>query len=685
MLSVGACIAVAPTGIHRQTDQGPDGGGGGLGVGGQGGAPPSNPPPDADNGDPHAVIGANPSHGPFNGGQRVLVSGKGFTSMARVWFGPNEVDATTTVPVSPNQLQVVVPPGTAGPVDLAVQNGNDASTRRTLPGGYAYDALYAVPDSGPVPGGTVIEIVGQDTQWDATTTVKIDQKPCTTLTFDSPTHLTCTVPAGTQGAKAISATTGSETIVVLDAYTYADSTNGYKGGLSGSPLAGQLKVLVYDNYSGDAVAGATVIAGSDIATALRATTDMTGVAVLHDPSLNGPVTVTIAGHCHSPISFVNEPVDTVTAYIDPELSPVCGSSGDPPPVGGKLGTLAQVQGELVWPMVQEFQKGDWNNVPNPIGPNEHKAAYVFVAATDPTQPFQLPDPSTAVTPMSMGGIGYGFSLQPVPGNLELYAVAGIENDMVSPRRFTAYAMGALVGVAALPGQTTDAVYIQMDRALDQTLAMNAMPPAPGPSGPDRLIATVAVGIGPAGNYALLPAGVQMPFLPLQGPVPFVGLPPLGGSLASSTYVATASAVTGPAGLTPRSVIGQMSTTTTSQPLSATGFVGVPVLTAPGANTAWDGMHLTTAFAQGNAPVDITVYDVVSGNGLVHWLVAVPGGSQAVTLPSLSGIDGALPSGAINIAVYGGRIPGFNYAALLYRQMRPAGWTAYSQDNFSAHL
>src|SRR4029077_7829332 len=136
-----------------------------------------------------------------------------------------------------------------------------------------------------VPGGTVIEIVGQDTQWDTTTTVKIDQKPCTTLTFDSPTKLTCTVPAGTQGSKTISATTGSETILVLDAYTYADSTNGYKGGLSGAPIAGAMTVLAYDNYTGVPLPGAHVILGSNIATAIIASTSATGVASINDPSL----------------------------------------------------------------------------------------------------------------------------------------------------------------------------------------------------------------------------------------------------------------------------------------------------------------------------------------------------------------------------------------------------------------
>ena len=75
------------------------------------------------------------------------------------------------------------------------------------------------------------------------------------------------------------------------------------------------------------------------------------------------------------------------------------------------------------------------------------------------------------------------------------------------------------------------------------------------------------------------------------------------------------------------------------------------------------MHLATTFPTGGAPPDITVYDIASGNGLVHWTIAVAGagGSQAITLPSLAGFpDAAMPPGPINIAVYGGRVDGFVY-------------------------
>jgi hypothetical protein len=680
-----SCIATTPTGIHLHSDTGPDGGGGGTFMIDDGG-PPANPPPDAGN-DPHAVIGAEPSHGPFNGGSRVLIHGKGFTSQARIWFGGTEVDETTTIPIDPTRVQVVAPPGKAGPVDLSVQDGNDASTKRTLPGGYTYDVLYAVPDTGPVPGGTVIEIVGQNTTWDATSVAKIDNKPCTVQSVDSATQITCTVPAGSPGSKAVSVTTGTQSIVVLDAYTYQDSNNGYKGGLSGSPLAGELKVLVYDNYSGDAIPGASVIVGNDIATALMAMTDPTGIAVIHDPSLNAPKTVTIAGYCHSPISFVAEPVDTVTAYLDPVLTPACAGMGDPPPVGGKVGALGEIQGEIVWPMVGEFKKAGWTTVPKAIGPNEKQVAYVFAASSDPTQPFQLPDPTTAVTPSTPGNAGYGFTIDLWPGNRSIYAIAGIEDDSKSPHKFVGYVMGAINGVPVLPGQVTPSVFIPMVHTLDQALPMTVSPPTPGPKGPDRLVATVAVHLGPDG-FALVPAGQKTPFLPVQGTLNFVGLPGLDSDLTGALYTLSARAVTGPTATAPESVISSVQTNNTSQTIAMNGFVGVPMLTNPSGNAAWDGMNLAVTFPMGNVQPDLTVYDVVAGNGLIHWLVASPGGTQAIQLPSLAGLafpQGGLPSGPLQIAVYGAKIDKFDYTKLLYRQMRPQGMHAYSLDYFNAHL
>jgi IPT/TIG domain len=686
--TLGACLATAPQGIHRQTDD--DGGGGGGGDGQNlGGAttesPPDNPLPDASAGDPHAVFGAEPAHGPFVGGGRVLLHGRGFSSKARVWFGDLELDAKAVLPVDPSRLQLISPPGAAGAVDVTVQNGDDTSTRRTLPGGYAYDALYAEPASGPVSGGTVITLRGQGTSFGSDTTVKIDQKPCAAVEIKDLNTLVCTAPPGSPGGKTIAVTSPTTSILVLDAYTYEDSDNGYKGGLSGDKLAGHLRVLAFDNYSGDPIPFAGVIAGVSLPDAKGALTDKSGVAVVSDPSLAGPTTITVAAKCHSPVTFVDVPVDTVTVYLDPELSPACASAGDPPPVGGKSSYAGVVKGELVWPTQGEFGKGAWSNVPTPIGTKERRAAYLFPLQSDPTSPFQLPSAQLAVTEASPGDLGYGFTLTAGAGNRSFYALAGIEDRSKSPPRFTAYAMGVVKGVPVTPGETTKGVFIPIATPLDQALTLTVASPAPGPKGPDRLRATVAVHLGSDG-YALLPIGQQTPLLPVRGPVTFVGVPPLDGPLTGATYLATARAQTGPAGAAPLSVLGRLITNNTSKPLAATGFVNVPTLVLPAVNAAWDDRHLAASFAPGGSPVDLTVYDIVSGGGLLHWTVAVPAGPRAVEVPDLRALPaGFLPPGPLSIAVYGARIDGFDYGKLRYQNLRPAGMTAYSLDYFGAHL
>jgi hypothetical protein len=272
-----------------------------------------------------------------------------------------------------------------------------------------------------------------------------------------------------------------------------------------------------------------------------------------------------------------------------------------------------------------------------------------------------------------------------PGNKSLYAIAGVENRSVSPPKFTGYAMGVVRGVPVLPEETTQNVYIPMSKTLDQAFTMDVAAPSPGPKGPDRLKATVAVMLGNDG-FAILPAGQKTPLLPLNGDLTFLGVPSLDQDLIGTAYLSTARAVTGPSGTAPMSVIGRMLSTSTSQAVPVGGFVGVPTLTTPAINSTWDGTHLAVTFAPG-APIDLSVYDVVSGNGLVRWTIAVPQGSHAIELPDLAvaAPEGALPKGPVLINIYGARVEAFNYSALLYRNLRPSGMQAYSLDTFSAHL
>lgn len=672
----GGCIATAPEGLQLITNEGE----GGEGFGTVNAS--SSVTGGSISSDPHAVLGADPSHGPFSGGHNVVIKGKGFDNTAVVWLGDTPVEEVTFV--GPTALQITVPPGPPGAVDIITQNGDDASTQRTLISGYTYDALFADPSDGPVAGGTVIDIYGYQTNWDNGGSVEatIDNKPCTTLDVVAADQLRCTVPQGTAGTKSIGVITTTDTVNTLDAYTYVDSSDGFKGGLSGDDLAGQLKVLAFDNITGDALVGAHVIAGTDLATGLYQQADLNGVTVFNDASLDGPVTVTVAATCHAPMTFVDVPVDTVTVYLTPTLIPACAGEGDPPPVGGNSVHSGAVQGELVWPQTGEFDKGAWSNIPAPKV-DEERIGYLFWATSDPEKQFQIPSSTYHVTEASEGDFGYSFNIFHYPGNHALYALAGLRNTTTNV--FTAYAMGVHKGVAVFPNQTTTDIYIPMESVFDQVLTIDAMPPPPGPKGPDRLHATVAIEIAQSA-YAILPQGAQTPLIPLNGQVKFVGIPGLDADLLGGRYITSASAVTGPSLAAPLSVVRRVATTSTAFPVDMSGFVVVPQLQVPETNGAWDAKNLQVDFQAGGFPPDLTVYEVYGGGGLVRWLVAVPQGSNAIQLPDLSGFENAyVPAGPLLIGVYGARIDDFDYGKVRYRNLRPSGMDAYSLDYFNAHL
>lgn len=654
--------------------------------------------------DPHGVVGADPPHGRFIGGVRVVLQGAGFAGKPRVWFGDAEVTPSDVVAISDKKLQVVTPPGLPGPVDVKVQNGDDVSTRRTMVKGFTYDPFYADPDSGPTSGGTLVKLHGSQTAWAPATQVKIGDKACADVKVASATELTCTAAAAAPGSRSVSVISPDGTsTAVLDAYAYADSENGYKGGLSGDalpphplpgePAVGTLKVLAFDSYTGAPLAGAKVFIGATQAGAI----DATGVAVINGavgPSEPGPdgaprpakLTVTVAKKCAQPTSFVAVPVDTVTMYLDPVLSPDCAPpEGDPPPSGGKPGVGSSVTGEVRFPSEIEFKRAPWSVVPAPASPDERRVAYLFNTTSDPKTPFRLPDASQAITEESSGTSGYGFAFTtPAVGNLTLYALAGIENRAKDPPTFAAYAFGLAKGVATKPGQPVSEVTMVIDTTLDQSVTLQMSPPTPGAKGPDRLQATVAVSLGHVG-YAILPNAQRTVPMPLQGDLTFVGLPPLSGGLLGLRYVATAVAATGPSLLLPTSSAGNLAFQDTSKGVVIDSFVRLPDLQTPG-DGPWDGVTYRLQPQGGGVPPQLFSIDIASGGGLVSWTVAAPGDATEFTLPDLRALPKAgLVPGPVTITVSAATLDEFDYKKLLYRHLVRSNWTAYAQDAFYTQL
>ncbi|MEO7036942.1 MAG: IPT/TIG domain-containing protein [Polyangiaceae bacterium] len=679
--AVPACLSRADAPFSRQTDR--DGTAGMSGINVQGGTSDASIPlpPIA----PHAVVNVSPPHGSFAGGGVALVRGNGFTSGARVWFGNVQLDSSAVVAIDPQRIQVTVPAGHAGAVDVSVQNGTDATTRASLSGGYSYDPFYADPAGGPTSGGTLITLKGDGTKWDAHTTVAIDQVDCPVAELVSPTELTCTVPVGTPGSKPIGVTTkDGGAVAVLDAYVYGNSDNGFKGGLSGNALGGSLKVIVLDNLTGLALTDATVVVGDDITSADILKTDSSGVALDTNAGLGPQRTVTIARKCYAPQTFVGVTVDTVTAFVDPILSPLCGAKGDLPPSGGSSSSGATITGQVVWPLTAELRRDGWLDVPAPKSDAEQLVAYVLHLSSSATDPFTLPDISQAITPSSTGDRGYSFNSYGQAGNFTLYALAGIENVSLTPPTFTAYQMGLVRGVAAEAGQTKDNVFIQIDVDLDHALTLDLSPPTVTARGPNRMQASASIQVGNEG-FAPLPSGSISRTLPLAGDLSFVGVPTLTGSLLGTSYMATARAVTGDVGGTPRSVVGLVSAKTTSDPLVIDQFVQVPSLTTPAPNAAWNGTALASQRAPGGSPVDLVVYSIASAGGLINWTVVAPDSSAAFNLPDLNALspDLGISHGALTITVNAAHISNFSYGALRYRDITQRGWTAYATDVFYA--
>lgn len=632
---------------------------------------------------PHAVLTVTPNHGPFSGGQTVLIRGNGFASNLRVWLGDERVGGGDVLPVDASRVQVTVPQGNPGTVDVTVQNGSDASTRATLPQGYVYDSFYLEPDSGPTSGGTVVTLHGASTKWDKNTEVLIDLKPCLELELLSETELRCKTPEGTAGSKNVRVTTADDVEVdVLDAFVYGDSDNGFRGGLSGQPFDGELTVTALDNFTGSAIGGATVIVSSP---------DGDDVEIANSRgSANFSVgqgekrTVTVAAECFSPVTFVDVPVDTVVAYLDPVLDISCADFDDLPRLPGSASSSGStVRGELLWPSrSSEFGRDGWSNVPAPEGDDERWVAYVFRASSTATQPFRLPSSSSAVTPTAAGEVGYNYYIGALPGNATYYALAGIENRALNPPRFTAYAMGVAPGVTTRPDTTTTDVFINVDVPLDHTLTLEVTPPRVTPRGPDRLEANAVIRISEAG-YAILPVSRQTHLLPGAGRFDFVGLPPLTGSLAGAKYVTYADAVTGVDSGLPQAFGGLFSTTDTSRAVPLDNFVEVPELLSPAEGSRWSGQHLEVDWAPGGAAVDLVVFSIESGGGLVTWTIVAPGTVKNIDLPDLRALaaQGALESGALELLVTAAQIREFDYGSLRYRQLGPSGFDAFSRDRF----
>jgi hypothetical protein len=243
-------------------------------------------------------------------------------------------------------------------------------------------------------------------------------------------------------------------------------------------------------------------------------------------------------------------------------------------------------------------------------------------------------------------------------------------------------MGVARGVT-VPAQThVTGVDVKMDILFDHQVTMAAQPPTPGPRGPDRFSGAVAMTLGSSG-FAILPRARQTVTLPAPNLLPFVGVPSLDHGMAGEQYVLSGVAATGADLQIPASVVSRIRTTNANDPVVLGGFLGVPILAEPATGT-WGGTHVQFMGATGT--VDLEVVQITSGNGLVTWTIAAPGGVTAFDVPDLAALASpdplGLTRGSITTTVHAGRIDGFTYGTLRQGQLSPTSWSAHAFDALS---
>ncbi|MFO0557080.1 MAG: IPT/TIG domain-containing protein [Polyangiales bacterium] len=331
-----------------------------------------------------ALLAVRPDHGPFNGGNTVVLRGSNFVDGMTVRFGDSMVQPRFQRVVDGNRVEVQVPGGMPGAVDVVVEG---EGYRSRLPMAYTYDSFYVDPTSGSIAGGTRITLRGQGTNWTMASTVTIDGSPCNSVTFVSPNELSCSVPAHAQGAVPVTVTTGAESVTVADAFTYYEASDPNSGGFGGGPIRGSINVAVLNYLTGDAVPNAFVFVGDNpvVTPPQSGVTNMRGQLTLSYPALMGPVSITASAHCFASSTFVSIDGRDATIFLIPYLGMVPGvdcGMGMPPDGGNRPPVYAAtIEGELVWAGAREFGPNRWDNIPFPRA-NERRVAYVMTTTAN---------------------------------------------------------------------------------------------------------------------------------------------------------------------------------------------------------------------------------------------------------------------------------------------------------------
>ncbi len=273
--------------------------------------------------DAPAIDRVFPGVGLSAGGETVRVLGRGFIAGTQAFFGPVAVPATR---VDSGTLEVVVPPGAPGAVDVVVQNDNGGAS---LPDGYTYVAsstgnlaLRSVqPNRGDEAGGTRFTVAVEGLQDGAQ--VLIGGAPATVIATDD-TSITALSPAGAPGPADVTVRQGLIERTIVDGWTWlpslkVDSVSPDRGDVDGGDV-----VVV----SGRGFDAETRFFFGPLAAEVVSLMDSTSASVRTPPGSPGASAVRVerGASTHTADDVWTYTIDTQLFGLAPELGSVAGNT-----------------------------------------------------------------------------------------------------------------------------------------------------------------------------------------------------------------------------------------------------------------------------------------------------------------------------------------------------------------------
>lgn len=638
------------------------------------------------------LLAVRPDHGPFTGGNTAVLRGSNFVDGLVVKFGDAMVQPRFQRVVDSNRIEVGVPSGMPGVVDVVLESPDGLRSR--LPMGYTYDSFYVDPPTGSIAGGTRITLKGQGTAWTAQSTVMVDNQACGMLQFVSPNEIQCTVAAHAQGDVPVTVTTGADSVTVQDAFNYYEAADPSNGGFGGGAIMGSINVAVLDLLSGDAIPGAFVYLGENpqVAPPQSGPTNERGQVTLSAPNLRGPITITASAHCHASSSFVSIDGRDATIFLIPFLARVPGvDCGMGPPDGGPPRPpvyAATIEGQLVWAGPREFGPNRWDNIPFPRA-NERRVAYVMTTTANIFSTNPDPGMGGVVVEdlMRVGPRGFPYRIVARPQAVAVYAIAGLERTDVMPARFTPYVMGVARNVLASPRVNVPNVDIDMNIPLDHDLnvVLENMP-MQDMQQPNHFKVENWIDLG--GEGVIPRPDVELARTSAIDPFRLVAQPAFLGSLADARMIVRSTYGTGADLDVPNSVVLTAGINNPDETLRVRDWVGIPRIVEPGAGGMLN-MARRIRIEQNGANPDFfwsMISQIVSGchsgfylGDVVWWQHHFPGASREIAIPDLSMVPmlADMPRGIYQLSVCGLRVSGFDFNNFNYRWLNRFYWTAYS--------